>query len=100
MKRTRLRSVSKSRAAENRRRAVVTAELRAGQPWCSRCGVATFELDVHEVTRRSQYRAGVTDTAVQVLLCRDCHRFVTENPQAGHDEGWVRWSWEPRGKPA
>ena len=26
--------------------------------------------------------------------CRECHDFVTRNPQAAHDLGLALWSWE------
>jgi len=62
---------------------------------CARC-YRHLPLDGHELVRRSQHRAALTDPDLIVGLCRGCHTYVTENPQAAHDEGWSIWGWEYR----
>src|SRR6185437_2648910 len=96
-----LRRVSAKRARENRERKRVLREVFDRQDGrCARCAT-TGPLDGHELLRRSQHRAGITDADLIVGLCRRCHDWVTRNPQAAHDAGWAMWSWEyERGREA
>lgn len=99
MRRTRLRAVSVKRRRVNQERARVVAELKDAQVaavgcvYCERCH-RPGPVDAHERIRRSQDSTALTNPAVISLLCRRCHRWVTENPVAAHAEGWVIWSWE------
>lgn len=96
VRRTPLNPVSTKRRRENRIRTEVLRPMREEQVWCARCGKTGVGLDAHEVVRRSQYRGGVTDETVIVLLCRECHDWVGANPEAAHAAGWTIWGWEHR----
>jgi hypothetical protein len=95
-RRTPIKPVSDKRARLNRQRTEVLRPIREAQQWCARCGRTGCGLDAHELVRRSQYAAGVIDENVIVLLCRDCHDWVTVNPEAAHAAGWTLWGWEHR----
>ena len=88
MKRSPIRSVSKKRAKENRKRAelrglVVGGPCEARLAMCS--GVAT---DWHE--RLSRARGGsITDLSNAVGLCRPCHQFLTEHPIEAVELGFM-----------
>lgn len=89
-----LRKVSARRARENRTRAKVLKIVSERQDYrCARCG-SSAPLDGHEILRRSQCRSAITNPDLIVGLCRNCHEWVTANPQAAHDTGWSIWSWE------
>lgn len=97
--RSRLRPVSKKRQRENRVRSVVRAEVLERDGNCQArdliprvaCG---GPLDVHELVRRSQWRAGILDPSNCLVLCRWHHSYVTEHPELAHELGLSRWSWE------
>lgn len=71
-----MRAVSVKRAAENRLRKKVLAEMVANEPWCARCGVWADVLDGHELLSRAR-GGSITDPDNIVLLCRPCHDDVT-----------------------
>jgi 5-methylcytosine-specific restriction endonuclease McrA len=67
-------------------------KLLADRPLCQRC-LSDRSQDVHEL--KSRARGGsITDEENLVCLCRNCHRFVTENPKLAHEQGWLKQSWE------
>ena len=73
-------------------RAPLVAELLQDNPPCQRCTTARAD-DVHEI--KSRARGGsILDRDNLALLCRPCHRWVTDNPAAAHAEGWTKHSWE------
>ena len=95
-RRTPLRQVSKRRRAENVVRRQVLAELVAARgPWCEAKlhGCSGLADDGHERKRRSQGGDPLNPDEI-VLLCRPCHRFASEFPEAAHELGLVVWSWE------
>lgn len=101
MRRSRLRSVSLKRRRDLRVRAAVQVEVLERDGGCRGRGVlptvgCAGRLEFHELVRRSQWPAGWLVPSNVVLLCSAHHRFVTLNPEAGHDVDLVRWSWEPR----
>jgi 5-methylcytosine-specific restriction endonuclease McrA len=78
--------------AKGKQRKALREDFLVAYPYCERCGgVAT---DVHEVIRRSQAKDAELRWDLFVALCRRCHSWATDNPQAGHDAGYVLWSWE------
>lgn len=92
LRRTPLRAKSKKRQQQDVLRRKLVAQLLETYPWCQRCFVHRA-VDCHELKRRSQGGDPLDPTGI-ATLCRPCHTWVTEHPQAAHDEGWVRWSWE------
>lgn len=87
----RQRSVQREAFYRTVRRPMV-AEWLAGYPRCERCGTERA-TEAHELLSRA--RGGALDDRGNVaLLCRTCHRWVTEHPRLATDEGWLRHSWE------
>lgn len=87
-----LRSRSAKTTALYVERRKLVAALLAERPVCERCHAAR-SVDCHERLRRSQ-GGDVLDASDIRCLCRACHDWIGLNPQAAHDEGWTRWSWE------
>jgi len=92
MIRSRIRRVSKKRAAENRLRKKILVHVRETQTWCSKCGAATRELDAHELLSRAR-GGSIVDLDNIVLLCRPCHDYVTNHPRKAAEEGWALSQW-------
>ncbi len=76
------------------RRKVIEALLTERGPGCEArlVGCDGLAVDCHEVLRRSQ-GGSLTDPANLMLLCRSCHRWVTEHPTGAAAAGLARWSW-------
>lgn len=91
-----LRPVSKARAAENRARRQVLERMAEADPMCQ----ARIEglcdgraVDGHEL--KSRARGGsITDETNIVLLCRPCHRRITEEPAWAEAHGWALSQYE------
>ena len=74
------------------RRRNLVAKLLAERPICQRCTNERSQ-DIHEL--KSRARGGsITDIENLVALCRNCHRWVTENPKKALEQGWLKSSWE------
>jgi 5-methylcytosine-specific restriction endonuclease McrA len=73
------------------RRALVKELLRDFPP-CQRCAVA-YATDVHEIKTRAR-GGSITDRNNLALLCRPCHTFITQNPEQGKAEGFLKNSWD------
>ena len=70
----------------------IVRELLADNPPCQRC-MAAAAVDVHEI--KSRARGGsITDRDNLAVLCRPCHRWITDHPADAHREGWSKHSWE------
>ena len=96
MKRTRLRSQSAKRRREQaERRKVLEALVAERGPWCQAqlIGCEGQAVDGHEVLPRSAV-GSITDPDNILLLCRLCHRHITENPAWARKAGWVRSRYE------
>ena len=72
------------------RRALV-AEMLDGAV-CERCKTCQAD-DVHELKTRAR-GGSILDRDNCVALCRPCHTWVTENPAAAREQGWLKNSWE------
>lgn len=83
---------SKKREREYRERRNLVERILDERPVCERC-YAARSTDVHEMIRRSQWRAGILVTENLRALCRSCHTWITENPKAAVEQGWSDWSW-------
>jgi hypothetical protein len=83
----RLVQVSPKRRAVNQQRAKVLAQLRAGQDWCTACGLV-LPLDGHELLSRGR-GGSITDPSNICLLCRFCHTYITEHPAWAEANGWA-----------
>ena len=59
---------------------------------CQRCENMPAS-DVHEVKTRAR-GGSILDRENCVVLCRGCHTWVTENPAAAREQGWLKNSWE------
>ena len=55
-------------------------------------GRCSGHAEVHHLRRRSQGRSD--DPANLIAVCSGHHAWITANPQAAHDLGLARWSWE------
>jgi 5-methylcytosine-specific restriction endonuclease McrA len=85
------RSAKTEKIYRTRRRNLV-AKLLAERPICQRCANERSQ-DIHEL--KSRARGGsITDIENLVALCRNCHRWVTENPKQALEQGWLKSSWE------
>lgn len=91
-RKTPLKRRSKKQEAKYRIRRPLVAELLEQRPVCERCSAAR-STDVHEPRLRSR-GADINDPEQCVCLCRDCHRWVHDNPTAATNEGWMVPSWE------
>lgn len=79
-----MRAVSKKRAALLRIYAKVRNDFLAANPNCIRCGHAATE--VHHAAGRGAGRLVAVETFR--AMCRDCHRWATENPRAAIEQGF------------
>jgi 5-methylcytosine-specific restriction endonuclease McrA len=67
-------------------------KLLLERPVCQRC-LADRSQDIHEL--KSRARGGsITDEENLVALCRNCHSWVTQNPDAAKKQGWLKNSWD------
>lgn len=88
MKRTPLRPVSKRRAAQNRTRSRLRAEM-VGKPCEAQIeGCAYTGTEHHEPGKRSQ-GADPTDPAQMIWVCRPCHSHIHENVAESVRNGWL-----------
>lgn len=62
---------------------------------CEACGQARA-TDAHH--RRNRSQGGTWELPNLLHLCRACHVFVTEHPEAGRTTGWVVWGFEDPGE--
>lgn len=97
MKRTRIKPVSAKRARENRQRAKLRLRMIETHGVSCQAGILGVcdgrWTDMHE--RLSRARGGsVTDPDNIVLLCRPCHRLITEHPAWAEANGWALHSWD------
>lgn len=70
----------------------IVAELLRNQPLCQRCAVA-YASDVHEIKTRAR-GGSITDVNNLAVLCRPCHSWITQNPKAALEQGWLKNSWD------
>lgn len=99
MKRTPLRRSSRLRPRSKKRERVyrderrfLVAQMLAAHPRCKRCDT-NASTDIHEIKTRAR-GGSITDPDNCVALCRPCHTWVTDNPKAAHEDGWLKHSWE------
>lgn len=81
-----LPAVSNKRAKENRERSKALRDTFGQHPLCARCGRRAD--DAHELLSRAR-GGSIVDPANIAPLCRQDHRWVTENPAEAAAEGWV-----------
>ncbi len=98
-----MRFRSKKQEAIYRKRRSLVAQILEERPVCERCHRAA-SVDVHEVIRRSQWKAGILVYDNLRAVCRPCHTWINSNPQDATDSGWSDWSYnrhlyEWEGKP-
>lgn len=87
-----MRFRSKKRERDYRERRSLVEQILDERQICERCSAAR-STDVHEVIPRSQWKAGILVSENLRALCRQCHIWVTEHPQAAAESGWSDWSW-------
>jgi hypothetical protein len=98
-RRTPLRPISDRRRGELRLRAVVRAEVLGRDGGCVArdrlpqvdCGGS---LDVHELVRRSQWRAGWLVPSNAIVLCRNHHSWCHDHPLEARNLGLLRLAHE------
>jgi hypothetical protein len=100
---TEIAPVSVKRAAENRQRAKMVAELWPERPCCARPGCPRLADDVHEPLTRARC-GSITDPGNAVPLCRECHDEVTFRPESeldwAYECGLLVHSWDAPGSAA
>ncbi len=98
-----MRSQSATRRAERKQRDNVRkiAMWRAGGVCEARLRVPEVPcggpLDADEIILRSGYPGGHLDPENVQILCRSHHDWKHDNPEAAHERGLRRWSWERNG---
>lgn len=94
MKLTPVRTVSKKRAALNRKRVKFVSEVLAEVPFCEARleGCTGRSIDVHEILTRA-HGGSIIDRENVAALCRRCHGFITVNPEWSLLNGWMLSSW-------
>lgn len=98
MKRSRINPISSKRSAINTKRKKFRQELLTYRIMCEARirGCTMIPTDVHEILTRA--RAGSTEESLLnpnncLVLCRNCHQFITENPTFAKEFGFVvSWS--------
>ncbi len=92
-----LAPVSKARAAENRERRKVLAEIAEEHPGCAASlpMCTGWAQDGHEVLTRAR-GGSITDRANIIGVCRPCHDEITEPSDPGlmYELGLLRHSWD------
>jgi len=87
----RQRSVKREKLYADHRRKIV-AEMLSEIPVCQRCNKAASQ-DIHEL--KSRARGGsIIDRNNLVAVCRSCHTWITTNPKAAAESGWLKNSWQ------
>jgi len=99
MKRSRINSMSKKRKEQLVERSETrikvferSSRCEAGiEPMCS-----YHATDVHEIKTRAR-GGSITDVENCLALCRNCHRYITDNPAWSLEHGFVvhAWAGEP-----
>lgn len=90
--RTRIKPVSRKRAAENRERRAMVTRLYPERPRCA-CGCGRLADDLHEILSRAR-GGSITDPANCVPLARYCHDKATNEDPRFYAAGLVVHSWE------
>jgi hypothetical protein len=86
VKRTRMRPVSRKRAAQNRVYATLRVEFLTANPYCQNplgCGLPA--VDVHH--RMGRVGALLLDVDHWSALCRKCHEWVGAYPEVAYSLG-------------
>lgn len=86
-----MRFRSKKMQQVYRQRRILVAEMLDGA-MCGRCETAQA-TEVHEIKTRAR-GGSILDRENCVALCHDCHSWVTVNPAAAREQGWLKNSWE------
>lgn len=94
-RRTRIRAVSKKRAALNReRRKMAEARWPDGPPMCAVPECNRPADDLHEILSRAR-GGSITDPANTAPLCRPHHTVITDTePAWAYSLGLLRHSWD------
>lgn len=88
VRRAPLRAVSAARAAENRLRRAIVAQLWPdGQPDCEWPGCMKLADDAHEKLTRAR-SGSITDPKNLAALCREHHDYVTFTPESELGEAY------------
>ena len=86
-----LRAVSRKRAAVNRARRLVVADIAGrqiatyGYTFCERCKARNVPLAGHERLARAQ---GGDPTKPDMLLCHPCNSWCEDEPREAAETGW------------
>lgn len=99
MRRTRIRQVSKRRAAVNRDRRELSKRLHDERgPWCQVRGPDCTGLaeGLHELVGRAQ-GGSLVDERNLLLACNRDNTFIEDRPAVARENGWKcpRWDAEP-----
>ena len=92
-RRSPLRSLSKKRQAENRRRRQVVTETFGERPQCVAPSCLRWADDVHEPLTRAR-GGSIVDPANMAPLCRRCHDELGDEPPWAYELGLLIHSWD------
>lgn len=89
--------MSRKRQRQNRQRRRVIAQLVAERGELCEAkleGICTGRAgDAHEILTRAR-QGSITDGTNILLLCRECHDWVTLHPVGAAERGLMAWSWD------
>lgn len=93
-RRTRIRTVSKKRAALNRQRRKMADARWPERPMCAVPGCTRLADDLHEILSRAR-GGSITDPENTAPLCRPHHNEITDTePEWAYEMGLLKHSWE------
>lgn len=84
MKRTRIRPVSRKRAAQDRLYSKLRKVFLDRHPICQVCSSARATEVHHKAGRGALY----LDIELWLAACHDCHQRITEHPAWAIEQGW------------
>ena len=93
MKRSRIRPVSKRRAAQAGARNECRTIVLSRDVLC-RGGCGRAATEVHELGRGAYRQSCWLDPELCIGLCRGCHQWVTENPTKAQEARLALAGWE------
>ena len=92
MKRSRIRPVSKKRAAQSSERDECRRTVLARDRLC-RAGCGRPSCDVHELGRGAYRSSCWLNPDLCLGMCRECHRWVTDHPTEAQERGLALPGW-------
>jgi len=80
-----MRKVSLKRQEQNKQYKIVRDKFMLDNPRCERCKGRSTEN--HHKNGRNGLR--LLDVDYFMAVCRDCHRYIHNNPKESREKGWL-----------